>query len=485
MPRNAVDRRTLLGLSAGTVAYVLGGGTAFADVPDALVTPQFAAAVPRLDGVLAFDFPLRRAMAVDWGKTVHRLPLGVLLPKSVEDIQKIVRFAADHALAIAMRGHGCSAYGQAQVSGGIVIDTEDFNAIRWASETELDCQPGALWYAVLAAAMERGQTPPVLPDTLLLTVGGTLSAGGIGYSSYRHGAAVDHVSEIDVVTGTGEMLTCSRHAHPDLFDAVLAGMGQCGLIVRARIRLTAMPKAVAIRRFTYQDRHAFLHDMAMFARTEPAGSVIGNLRRTAGGFANQLDCMVWLDQPDDPRPPAWLSVIRGEATGPVQRVSYAAYANALTRMLVANEVNDAAQGPRPRVHAFIPAPAAPAVLDFLATDPDAALGVNTLPVLPLLAASFTQPLLRMPAGDLSFNMRLYRIASAEGADDHRRMLAINLEKVIPRVVEAGGTFYLPHTPILNPAQVARQYDPAALAALRRAKTTYDPHAILNPGAGIF
>lgn len=125
------------------------------------------------------------------------------------------------------------------------------------------------------------------------------------------------------------------------------------------------------------------------------------------------------------------------------------------------------------------------MLDFLATDVDAAFGVNDLPVLPLLTANFKMPLLRLPAGDLAFNMRLYRIASAEGGDDHLRMLKINVEKVIPRVLANGGTFHLPHTPVLTSDQFVQNFGPACFAAFKVAKAKYDPGNLLNPGAGIF
>ncbi len=424
-------------------------------------------------------------MAIDWGKTIHRLPMGVLLPKSAADIQKIVRFASSHGFKVAMRGHGCSAYGQAQVEGGIVIDSADLNRVTWASEAEIDCQPGATWFDALNMALERSLTPPVLPDTLFLTIGGTLSVGGISFSSYRHGGAVDHVSEIDVVTGTGELVTCSQSSRADLFRAVLAGMGQCGLIVRARIKLIAAPRSVAVRRFTYDNRAQFLRDMEIYSKSEPQGAVEGRLVRERDGFKPVLRCMNWLFQSSEPDAPTWLSSMGGHMDGAAKVISYSDYANAITKRILDTEEHEAAQGPRPRVHAFVSQSAAQSMLDFLATDVDAALGVDDLPVLPLLTANFKMPLMRLPAGGLVFNMRLYRIASAEGGEDHLKMLKINVEKVIPRVLESGGTFYLPHTPVLTTDQFAQHFGPAGFEAFKVAKAKYDPSNLLNPGAGIF
>jgi cytokinin dehydrogenase len=489
MSITTMDRRTLLRLAGGTVAFwsgadlVFGAGTA--SVNSASAAARLAGQLPPLDGVFAFDPAICRAMATDWGKLVHRLPIGVLLPKSVADIQKIVRFAGTHGLKIAMRGHGCSIYGQAQVEAGIVIDTADFNALHWAGNAEIDCQPGVIWLQVLNLALTRKLTPPVLPDTLFLTIGGTLSVGGMSDTSYRLGGAVDHVAEIDVVTGEGDLLTCSASKSSDLFYAVLAGMGQCGLIVRGRLRLVAAPSFVAIRTLKYSNRTQFLRDMEIFARAESQGAVSGQLVREADGFRPQLTCMTWLSIARETAAPDWLKLLGGTPDGDVKVISFEAYANRLTEYLLDAETKEATAEPRPRVLFFVSQSAAEPMLDYLLSDGDAAFGANEIPVFPLLSKNFKTPCQRLPAGELVFQIRIYRHASAEGAEDHLKMLKINLEKVIPRVLKDGGTFYLPHTPILSGEQWEQHFGPKVFAQLKAAKKRYDPNNLLNPGAGIF
>lgn len=48
------------------------------------------------------------------------------------------------------------------------------------------------------------------------------------------------------VIGKGEVLTCSEDDNSDLFHAVLGGLGQFGIITRARIALQAAPQRVCI-----------------------------------------------------------------------------------------------------------------------------------------------------------------------------------------------------------------------------------------------
>src|SRR5260370_17546954 len=101
----------------------------------------------------------------------------------------------------------------------------------------VEVSSGVLWRTLLQATLARGLTPPVLPDYLDLSIGGVLSVGGIGGTSYRYGAIVDHVLELQVVTGMGELETCSPTQQRDLFESVLPGLGQCGVIVKATLRL--------------------------------------------------------------------------------------------------------------------------------------------------------------------------------------------------------------------------------------------------------
>ena len=129
-------------------------------------------------------------------------------------------------------------------------------------QSALDAGPGALWGDVAREALGHGLIPPVMPDAMMLTVGGTLSVGGIGETSFRFGAQVDHVVDLDVVTGAGQLITCSDEKDLELFNMVLAGLGQCGIIVRARLRLVEAPKMVAMRTITYNDLDVFLADQA-------------------------------------------------------------------------------------------------------------------------------------------------------------------------------------------------------------------------------
>ena len=93
-----------------------------------------------------------------------------------------------------------------------------------------------------------------------------MSVGGTGNASHRFGAIVDHVREIEVVTGDARRVVCSPTRERDLFEMTLAGLGQCALIVRARVALVPAPAEVTLLDYDYADLDAYLADQRAAAR---------------------------------------------------------------------------------------------------------------------------------------------------------------------------------------------------------------------------
>jgi len=383
---------------------------------------------------------------------------------------------------LAMRGTGGAAYGQSQVKAGIVIDSSPLNQIAWVAGNSIDVGPGALWKEVCEFAVARHMTPPVIPDNLFISVGGTLNAGGLGETSYRLGAQVDHVEELDLVTGAGELMTCSRTRHPELFQMVLAGMGQCGIIVRARIGLLPAPGQVVVRRFQYPSHATFLKDLAMLATAESEGAIEGALNLGS-------DRTTWTPEITvtsfEVEAPTWLSSINGKITGAPVTKTYLEYLNRNTEATFAGLASGTKFLPHVYMHFFLPADQTSSMIDYLMNTQGATLGATQIPVFPMINANFKQPLQQMPLGSMSYHVRIYRIAAQEGSPDHLQMLTLNQQECLPRIFERRGKVYLPFSPILDANQRLRQFDQATWSRFTAAKASYDPGNVLTPGAGLF
>jgi len=109
----------------------------------------------------------------------------------------------------------------------------------------VDVSGGALWEEVLKRCLSEFRLAPrSWTDYLGLTVGGTLSNAGVSGQAFRYGPQTSNVTELEVVTGKGETLVCSETQNSELFFATLGGLGQFGIITRARVAVQPAPDMV-------------------------------------------------------------------------------------------------------------------------------------------------------------------------------------------------------------------------------------------------
>ncbi|KAF2562039.1 hypothetical protein F2Q70_00014600 [Brassica cretica] len=194
-------------------------------------------------------------------------PLAVVRPVGPEDIAGAVRAALrSNKLTVAARGNGHSINGQAMAEGGLVVDMRStaenhFEVGFLPGGAFVDVSGGALWENVLKRCVsEYGLAPRSWTDYLGLTVGGTLSNAGVGGQAFRYGPQTSNVTELDVVTGNGDVVTCSEMENSELFFSVLGGLGQFGIITRARVLLQPAPDMVRWIRIVYTEFDEFTRD---------------------------------------------------------------------------------------------------------------------------------------------------------------------------------------------------------------------------------
>lgn len=244
--------------------------------------------VPELDGELMTDPGSVAAASVDAGGLPPLAPLAVLKPRSVQDIQKMVRFCRERGISVSARGQGHTTNGQGLNEGGLVIDMGTLARIHEIGADYVWVDAGVKWNTLVTATVARGLRPPVLTGFLGLSVGGTLSVGGVS-SSNRQGVQVDHVRALEVVNGKGELLRCSPHENSDLFEAALGGLGQCGIIVKAKLDLVRAPGFVRVYTIDYSDSGAFFRDLRrLLERGELDDAYNFGIPDGSGGLLYQL-----------------------------------------------------------------------------------------------------------------------------------------------------------------------------------------------------
>jgi cytokinin dehydrogenase len=189
-----------------------------------------------ISGRVLTDDAARESVATDFGRIIVRRPQVVVCPASAEDVARVLKFAARNSLQVATRGGGHSQTGQS-LSDQIVLDMTSLNQVTHIAEDAATVQAGIKWRALVEHLAPQRLAPPVLTNNLDVTVGGTLSTGGLGVASWRYGTQADNCLELEVATGSGEIMRCSASENRELFDAARCGVGQFGVITEAVLKV--------------------------------------------------------------------------------------------------------------------------------------------------------------------------------------------------------------------------------------------------------
>jgi FAD/FMN-containing dehydrogenase len=172
-----------------------------------------------------------------WNGAIDRRPACIARCTGVADVVAAVRFARERDLLVAVRSGGHGVGGHALCDGGLVIDLSPMKGIRVDPVARrARAEAGVLWGELDRETQLHG----------LATVGGIVThtgiagltlGGGIGWLMRKHGATVDNLVSVDLVTADGEVLTASEDENPDLFWGVRGGGGNFGIITSFEYRL--------------------------------------------------------------------------------------------------------------------------------------------------------------------------------------------------------------------------------------------------------
>lgn len=213
----------------------------------------------------------------DFGGLHASTPFAVVRPSGSHDIVSVIRFASQSTnLTVAARGNGHSINGQAMANRGLIIDMNKssdsvIDLVDCDDGYAVDVDGGALWEDVLKRCVSNfGLSPRSWTDYLGLTVGGTLSNAGVSGQTFRYGPQTSNVTELEVVTGNGDTVICSDAQNSELFFSVLGGLGQFGIITRARVVVQPAPDMVRWIRVVYSEFDEFTQD-AEWLITQPEG----------------------------------------------------------------------------------------------------------------------------------------------------------------------------------------------------------------------
>lgn len=490
---STISRRKVLGGIAAT-AVVAGWSSATQSWAYAGTTEDIAQ-LPPLDGTLETSAKARSGFGHDFGYLVSGDPWAVLRPRSVDDIVAIVKYARRNKLQIAVNGQSGggedreshSSFGQALVPGGIAIDSRGLSKIIDISDTKAVVEAGVSWAELTDAALEQGLTPTALTDYLHLSIGGTLSVGGLGGTLHRYGLQVDTVSSIDIVTGIGRLVTVSRSSGRELFEAALSGGGQCGIIVRATIDLEPAPEKARVFGIYYRDLEAFLSDQRKIMEEDRFDAQAGELiiDPDGDGWKYKIDGIAYYSGNAAPDQTALLEGLGDDRDAlEVADMSYRDYAFRLDPYEEILRETGHWEQQKPWLSVFLPASKTQEFLEIVQQEISASdVGQGFMLCYPYPTAKSTRPLVAQPEEEVAFLFDLLRFPDPGDLDTHS-MLKQN-RRLYDKAVSLGGKRYLVGAiPVMTQHDWKKHFG-REWKSFKSAKRKYDPLSMLTPGPAIF
>jgi glycolate oxidase len=201
----------------------------------------------------------------------------VVKPRSTDEIVRIVKLANDADTPIYTWGAGTSMSGNPlAVEHGIVLDMKRMNRILDIDTANLSIsvEAGVTMDEAYHAARKAGVFFTHHPESSLSsTIGGALSCMGISIYGAKYGYAFDQVLGLEVVLGTGEVITIGGEAYlsiasHNLMNLFLGAEGTLGIITRAILKVYPLP---ATRRHVSIGFQDVQHAMAACKRIHSAG----------------------------------------------------------------------------------------------------------------------------------------------------------------------------------------------------------------------
>lgn len=191
----------------------------------------------------------------DWTKLYTVDPLAIVFPKTIEQVQALVKFANEQKIALVPSGGRTGLSGGAVATNGeIVVSFDYMNQISEFNSVDrtVVCQAGVITQQLQDYAQEQGLYYPVdFASAGSSQVGGNIATNAGGIKVIKYGMTRDWVAGLKVVTGTGELLDLNNdllknNTGYDLRHLFAGSEGTLGLICEATMRLTRPPKDLSV-----------------------------------------------------------------------------------------------------------------------------------------------------------------------------------------------------------------------------------------------
>jgi len=202
-----------------------------------------------------------RPFECDGLSVYRRLPMVVVLPETVEQVQAIMRLCFAAKVPVVARGAGTGLSGGAlPLEDGVLLSLAKFKKILNIDPQNAmaTVQPGVRNLAISEAAASHGlYYAPDPSSQIACTIGGNVAENSGGVHCLKYGLTVHNIMQLKIVTVDGELLTIGGETLDapgyDLLALMTGSEGMLGIFVEITVKLLAKPERAQVVLAAFDD----------------------------------------------------------------------------------------------------------------------------------------------------------------------------------------------------------------------------------------
>jgi len=430
-------------------------------------------------------------------KRFHQTAVAVALPRRVEDVQALARFASEHGLPVIPQGGNTGLVGgQVPLLGTeIIVSLVRLDRVRAidAAAGHMIAEAGVTLEAAHRAAEGQGAMLPLwIASQGSARIGGVLSSNAGGVQVLAYGNARELCLGVEAVLADGRLFQGLNalkkdNTSYDLKDLLVGAEGTLGIITAASLKLFPLPEDYETAIVNVSGPEAALR--LFYRMRERAGATLTAFEIVpALGLDIQLRHGM-LDKDPTAGPSPWyvlmeISRPRGGQKGLLQAAVEAAYGEAL----IDNAVFAESLADRTRMWAFREQMSECQSREGASIKHDVSVPIAAVPQLIAEGSAAMEGLVPgirpCPFGHMGDGNIHFNLSQPVGADAKAFMAGAEPvhAAIYEIVLRLGGSISAEHgIGQLKTGLLAQVKDPVALGMMRAIKAALDPKGILNPG----
>jgi len=179
-------------------------------------------------------------------------PAVVVLPRSAEEVQQVVRVCAEAGVPFVARGHGTGLSGGAlPVAGGVLIVLSRLNRVLEVDipNSRVTVEPGVTNLEITRQVAPFGYYYAPDPSSQqVCSIGGNVAENSGGAHCLKYGFTTHHVLRVDAVLPDGDMVTIGSDfadpPGPDLLGLLIGSEGTLAIVTKVVVRILQRPEEV-------------------------------------------------------------------------------------------------------------------------------------------------------------------------------------------------------------------------------------------------